>query len=554
MNSRAAARLSGTRAQALEQGRESFRRHAWGAAFSWFTAADRDAALEPEDLTQLAQAALLLGKEVEGTEFLARAHHAFLDLGEACPAARCAFWLGFRSLLNGEAAQAGGWLSRANRLLDGQPDCVEKGYLLLPAGYRSVHEGDAVAAHATFVQAVGIATRFGDKDLAALALQGQGRSLIRQGEVLQGVALLDEAMLAVTGGEISPLNAGGIYCSVLDACSEIFDLQRAQEWTSALEKWCASQPDLVPFRGHCLVRRAELLQLHGAWQEALEWAQRATEWLSGPNPKPDLGGAFYQVGEILRLRGRFAESEEAYQRAGQWHRTPGPGLAQLRLAQGRVPAANAEIRRLLEEVRAPGPRIRVLAAYVEIVLAAKDVPAACAAADELRDIAARREVPYLRALSSAASGAVLFAQGDARAALAELTQSWNGWCELQAPYEAARLQSMIAEAYRALGHEEQAVLEFTAARQALRNLGADVDAARVDALMSHSTRNPAGPLTERELQVLRLVASGMTNREIAGRLKISEKTIARHLSNIFTKLDLSSRTAAAAYAYDHGLV
>ena len=413
MSSRSAAKNSSTRGQALERGRESFRKQAWSAAFSELMAADRETSLQPEDLAQLAQAARLIGKDAEGADLLARAHQAFLSRGDTRLAARCAFWLGFTALISGEFAKAGGWHSRANRLLDGQPDCVENGYLLLPEGYRSFHAGDPVTAHAMFVQAAAFGERFGDKDLSTLALQGQGRALIRQGEIARGVALLDEAMVAVTAGEVSPLNAGGVYCSVLEGCGEIFDLQRAQEWTEELERWCASQPDLVPYRGHCLVRRAELLQLHGDWAGALEWAQQATDWLSRPTPRPGLGQAFYQAGEIYRLRGRFADAEEAYRKASQWNRCPGPGPAQTQLAQGRIQAANTTIRRMADEVREIAPRARVLDAYVEIVLAAGDLQAARSAAGELAEIVTRCDVPFLRALSSRTSGAVLLAEGSA---------------------------------------------------------------------------------------------------------------------------------------------
>jgi DNA-binding NarL/FixJ family response regulator len=554
MSSRSAASGSSTRAQALDKGREAFRKQAWGAAFSQLMAADREAQLEAEDLAQLAQAARLIGKEAEGTDLLSRAHQAFLNRGDEQPAARCAFWMGFSALINGEFAKAGGWLARAKRLLEGHADCVENGYLLLPEGYRSFHDGDTVTAHATFVQATAVGERYGDKDLTTLALQGQGRALIRQGEIARGVALLDEAMVAVTAGEVSPLNAGGVYCSVLEGCGEIFDLQRAQEWTSALERWCAAQPDLVPYRGHCLVRRAELLQLHGAWTEALEWAQQAVEWLSRPTPRPGLSAAIYQVGEIQRLRGNFAESEEAYAQARQWSRCPGPGLAQLRFAQGRIDAANAAIRRMADEEVERGPRARILDSYVEITLAAKDIPAARAAAEELAAIAVRQDVAFFRALSLRAAGAVLLAEGNGRAAMAELRRSWDHWSELQVPYEAARVRVLVGLASRALGDEENASLELTAARQVFQSLGAAADLSHAEALLSKTPACATGPLTEREVQVLRLVASGMTNRGIAGKLNISEKTVARHVSNIFTKLDLSSRTAAAAYAYDHNLV
>jgi DNA-binding NarL/FixJ family response regulator len=553
MNSRATTRSANTRERALKQGRDSFRTRAWGAAFSQLSAANSEALLEADDLVLLAQAALLIGKEADGSDFLARAHQAFMDRGDTQLAARCAFWLGFTLLLSGESSKAGGWLSRASRLLEGEPDCVEKGYLLLPTGYRAVRSGDTATAQVAFEQATAVGERFGDKDLETLGLQGQGRTLIRQGEITQGVGLLDEAMVAVTAGEVSPLNAGGVYCSVIEACGEIFDLKRAQEWTSELEKWCASQPDLVPYRGHCLVHRAELLQLRGEWQDALEWAERAKEWFSRPAPKPAVGEAFYQVGEVQRLRGNFVESEEAYRQASQWYQTAGPGLALLRLAQGRVEAANAAIRRMAEEVQQPGPRARVLDAYVEIVLAAGDLAAARAAANELASIAARNDIPFLRALCYRSSGAVLAAEGNALEALEELRKSLIVWRELQAPYEAARVRFLMALAYRKLGDEENALLELNEVRQAFKRLGATAEVSRVDLLLKDTAKG-TGPLTQREMQVLKLVASGMTNREIADKLFISEKTVARHLSNIFTKLDLSSRTAATAYAYDHKLV
>jgi DNA-binding NarL/FixJ family response regulator len=457
-------------------------------------------------------------------------------------------------LLNGEVAKAGGWLARANRLLENHADCVEHGYLLMPEGYRFFHTGDLWRAREMFVQVTEIGQRFDDRDLVTLGLQGQGRSLIRLGEISRGLALLDEVMVAVTADEISPLNAGGMYCSVLDACSEIYDLQRAREWTSALERWCASQPDLVPYRGQCLVRRSELLQLRGEWPDALREAERASDFLSQPIPKPYLGAAYYQIGEVQRLTGRFAEAEKAYQHASQWQSIPGPGLAQLRLAQGEVDAAIAAIRRLAEETQQPTPRARVLDAYVEIALVAKDMGSARAARDELKEIAGRCGIAFLHALSHRASGAVLLAEGDARSASAELKHSLAMWQELQAPYEASRVRLQIAEACRQLGDEENALLELTAARETFQQLGALVELSRAEARMAKDQRQARNPLTDREVQVLKLVASGLTNRAIAEKLSISEKTVARHLSNIFTKLDLYSRTAAAAYAYDHNLV
>jgi len=269
--------------------------------------ADRDEALGPSDAEELAKAAFLIGEGQEGTELLSRAHQQYLSEGSVCEAARCAFWLGFTALLNGENAPANGWLARAERLLADQPDCVEKGYLLLPAGYRAVHGGDPGTAVATFERVAEIGRRFGDHDLTALGLQGKGRALIRSGEVGRGVSLLDEAMIAVTAGEVSPFVAGGVYCSVIEACGEMFDVRRAQEWTSALEQWCASQPDVVPYRGHCRLRRAEILELHGAWNAAMDEVSQANESFQASRAA---GQALYRMGELHRLRGEFKKAEE----------------------------------------------------------------------------------------------------------------------------------------------------------------------------------------------------------------------------------------------------
>jgi DNA-binding CsgD family transcriptional regulator len=379
----------------------------------------------------------------------------------------------------------------------------------------------------------------------------RGDALILQGRVAEGVALLDEVMVSVSADEAAPILAGIAYCQVIALCQAVFDLRRAREWTDALTRWCDSQPDLVPFRGNCLVHRCEIFQLQGAWTEALESARRARELLAGPPAWDALGSAYYQLAEIERLRGELREAEESYRQASLAGRDPEPGMSMLRLAQGRVDLALPAICRALEETQGPIARSRLLPACVEVMLEAEDVAAARAAADELAEIAAQLDAQYLNALAADAAGAVILAEGDARGALARLRKAQRSWGELEVPHQAARVRVLIGIACRELGDAASAGLEFEAARSVLEELGARPDLERL-ARIAGSPR--PGGLSRRESEVLTLVAAGKTNRAIATELFISEKTVARHVSNIFAKLGLSSRAEATAYAYEHGVV
>ncbi len=540
------------KANELERGRESFRRRAWRDAYAQLSAADRGTSVGPEDLERLAVTAHLVGRDDDSADFWTRAHHEFVRAGDSVRAARCAFWLGFGLMMRGEPARGGGWLGRAKALLDeGQADCVERGFLLVPAALQKLDEGDPAAARATFEEAAKIGDRFGDRDLMTLGRLGQGQALIMLGAPAQGMPLLDEAMVAVTAGEVSPIVAGTVYCAALEACQDTLDLRRAHEWTAAMTRWCESQPDLVPYRGECLVHRAEIMQLHGAWRDAIDEAQQACERLSG---RPTAASAFYQRAELHRLRGEFNRAEEAYREASRAGRRPEPGLALLRLAQGRVDAAAAAIRRVVDESQERTARSKVLPAYVEILLARDEVGPARAAADELSGIAADLDTPFLDAVAAQSTGAVLLSEGKTQDAYSALRQAWTSWQELEAPYEAARVRALMGLACRGLGDEDGAEMELDAARWVFQELGAAPDLRRIEALSRTAAAEAAGGLTAREVQVLRLVAAGKTNRAIAADLFLSEKTVARHVSNIFTKLGLSTRAAATAYAYEHDLV
>ncbi|WP_104163621.1 helix-turn-helix transcriptional regulator [Cryobacterium sp. N22] len=541
-----------TSSVALDRGRMAYAAHRYGDAFSALTDADQQGGLPAQYLEWFGTAAVLIGKPTDGIDTLTRAHEEFLIEGDVAAAARCAAWIGLHLMDLREPARSGGWFARAQRLVheDPHPSSVQ-GLLLVPVALGALYGGDAESAARTFDEVAVLGERFHDPDLSALARLGQGQAQIMLGQLNAGLVLLDEVMVAVTAGEISPVPSGIIYCSVLQSCHLAFDLRRAQEWTVALDRWCNDQPELVLFSGQCQMHRAELFCLHGAWSTALEAAQVAQD-RAQRGDRHALYGAYYQQGEVQRLRGEFDAAATSYSQANQTGFEPQPGLALLRLAQGKAKLAQSLIRRTVEGAD-PATRRRLLAAVVEIELAAGDTTAAREGADALAALGEEDAMPMLQAFADQSVGAVLLAEGEASGALNRLRQARTLWLELDTPYEAARCRVLTARAWRALGDEDAALMEFEAARATLVGLGAVPALAELDALVRETT-GPDGPLTTREIEVVRLVAAGMTNKSIAGALFLSEKTVARHVSNIFAKLGLSSRAAATAYAYEHGLV
>jgi len=537
----------------LERARECYRRRAWREAHELLSHADRTTTLSVDDLERLATSAYLIGRDVDFQHSLERAHDAYLHGGDRPRAARCAFWLGLTLLLRDETGRASGWLARAQRLVEGH-DCVEHGYLLLPAAEQRLGESDAGAAFTLAGGAVEIGDRFGDADLTACARHLPGRALIQQGRVQAGFGLLDELMIAVSRGELSPIMTGLIYCSVIEACQQVFALSRAREWTFALTRWCEQQPEILAFTGICLVRRAEIMQFRGSWAEAMTEAHHASERFSQGGGRKPLAAAFYRQGEIHRLQGEFGAAEEAYRNASRLGSEAQPGLALLRMAQGRTDAASAAIRRVLSATSDPLDRAKLLPAYVEIALVGGDRHAARAASVELDEIARRYSTDVLLAMAAHARGAVELAEGRAHASLIALRQAFELWQQGDAPHETARVRVLIALACRELGDLESADLEFDAARTQFERLGAASDLAHLHALRERATRAKQPGLTPRELQVLHQIAAGKTNKAIATELARSERTIDRHVSNILTKLGVPSRAAATAYAYHHKLL
>jgi DNA-binding NarL/FixJ family response regulator len=549
-NSRVSVEARSSR-RALEHGRACYAEAAWADAHASLTAADEAAPLGPDDLELLARSAYMLGRDDGYLRGLERAHYGHLDAGDVPRAARCTWWIGLCLLLSNEAAPATGWFARGERLLERDAsDCVERGYLLLARMLQSFVEGDFQAAHDAAGEAIEIGQRFGDHDLVAMGVMDQGHALLELGRTVEGLRLVDESMVAVTSGRLSPIVAGILYCNTISVCRNAYEVRRAREWTAALTAWCESQPDMVAHQGVCLVHRAEIMQLQGAWDDALEESRRAAT--DGVLNRRASTAALYVQGEIHRLRGKFEAAEEAFRLSTRQGGSAQPGLALLRLDQGKRDAALAAIRRTEGETVPPLDRAALLPAYVEIALAAGEVEDAARASDELTAIADAHAGDALRAMSAHARGAVALERGEATHALTALRESLLRWLTLEAPYEAARTRVLLGRVCQNLGDDDGATLELEAARAAFAELGARPDLERLESLTGGTP--DAHGLSRRELEVLRLVATGETNKAIAAALVLSERTIDRHVSNIYAKLGVSTRAAATARAYELRLV
>ncbi|MFE1439677.1 LuxR C-terminal-related transcriptional regulator [Streptomyces sp. NPDC058739] len=543
----------------LHRARDAVARQAWAEAYRLLSGSR--SALTPDDFAAWADAAWWTSRIEESIVARTKAYAGYVATHNGRQAGYCAWMLFYEHQLAGRTALAAGWLRRARRHLSAEPECVEQCYLVWMEAEAAAARGEFDAAMTVARRMQDIARRCGSPDLHAMSVQAQAGVLLDQGRVAEGLDLLDDALCPAMAGELSAFFTGWIYCLGLQRCMACADLERAAEWTDAAMRWCAAMPAENNFRGLCRVHRVEVLELRGLWPRALEEAVRTCEELL-PYERGAAAETFCLIGDIQRRRGDTAAAETAYRRAHELGRDPQPGLALLRLAQGRAEAAVTGLRLALAAEGDRGDRLahcRLLAARAEISLALDRVEEARTAAAELEDLAAdwrvrrRSSTTPLDAAAASASGAVAYAEHDAERAVLLLRRALSLWLALDVPYEEAQVRMTLAAAHRAAGDEEGARLELRAARGVFDRLGAVPDARRAAALLAGPGAREPGALTERETEVLRLVAAGRTNRAVAAELVISEHTVARHLNNIFAKLDVSSRAAATAYAFRHGL-
>ena len=539
----------------LELGRRLFAEASWREANDALTAADTASPLAPDDLEMLGRSAYMLGQDEVYVDALERAFQGHLQRSSTAQAVTCAFWIGHSWLFRGQSATAFGWFARAKRLLDGETSAgAESGYVVQGRLLEHMVTGDVEGGFGAATEMTEIGQRFDDRDLVAIGVMEQGDHLIKMGRTDEGVRLIDESMVFVTSGELSPIVAGIVYCNTIAICRSIYEVRRLREWTDALTRWCDRQPGMIAHQGVCLVHRAEIMTMSGAWDAALEDLRRSRKQFTlGALNQMAIGNAAYHEGEVRRLRGEFELAEEAFGRASRLGRDPQPGLSLIRLAQGQPDVAAASIRRAMSETPRGLPRVALLPAYVEIMLATDDIDAAASASRELSDIADEQGSDAIMAMASHAKGALSLAVGDAQTALVELRRAAQMWQELGALHTSARGRVLVAQACRLIGDDDTAALELRGVRDIFSELGARPDLAALDSLMHVDDADGHG-LSAREREVLRLVATGGSNREIAAALVLSEHTVARHLQNIYAKLGVSTRTAAGAFAHEHHLV
>jgi DNA-binding CsgD family transcriptional regulator len=547
-----AVRLRQVVTEALDGARQAYVRHDWQTAYDAARAVDGlDARDEADRLDLVADTAWWLGRLDDCIAHREAAYLAYDELADNRRAGQCAVWLYEHHCFKGQRTIGGAWLRRAHRSLDDEPGCVEHGALVLREAETAHGGGDLDRAVALAQGALALGRRLRSADLEAEALQTLGRVLIDAGDLTEGLAHLDEAMLFAVEGRLGPYSTGKVYCSMIAACEEVGDLARAAEWTEATALWADEGHPFAVFPGICRVHRAIALDSRGALADAVVEAERACDELLGIHI-PNAAAAFVELGDIRRRLGDLAGAEEAFAKADELAAQPCAGLALLRLAQGRIGAARAIVARCVENRGLPLARARLLPTCAQVAIADGDLVRAAEAVAELEIIATEFGTVALVASARSARGRLELAQDDPVAAREALTDALRRWQSLDVPYEVATTRTLLGQAQRMAGDHDAAATSFAAAEALFEGIGARLDTTQVRDLTGKRTR-PAG-LTEREVEVLQLISAGKTNKDVAAELYLSEKTVSRHLSNIFTKIGVNSRAAATAYAYEHELL
>jgi class 3 adenylate cyclase len=470
----------------LHAARQAAARRAWRETYDAYSSAD-GLTLSPNDLESFADAAWWTGRLDEAVSLRERSYAGFASTGEKLSGARVALALSWDHLGRNALSVARGWFASAERLLEGLPEAVEHGYLKLSRGFTALFvEGNLTDALSDFEGGYELGQRFGDRDMQAVALVGKGKVLVHRGEVEVGLALLDEATAAAVCGELRPWSTGFIYCCTIESCHNVGDYRRAAEWTEAANRWC-DRLDVSGFPGACRVHRAQIMRLRGDWPEAEQQALAACEELHDFNRYVTAAG-YYEIGEIHRRRGDFAAAEEAYGKANEWGQDPQPGLALLRLAEGKVDGAVSGVVRALENVDDPLWRLRLLPAQIDIAIAAGDLRTARADADELERIVDSYKIgetrtPAFNAAVHLASGQIKLAEGDWEGAARCLRRARDEWQQVGAPYEVAQARMLLGIAYRRQGDEHSATAELEPALATFERLGAKLDEERLKELL-----------------------------------------------------------------------
>lgn len=535
----------------LGTAREHHHASRWVRACEEYAAADRATPLAVDDLEAWAESAQVVGRIDEALAVLTRCFELRAEAGEIHAATRATYWLWSAHIFaRGEFATAAGWVEQARSLAE-ERGSGEYGWLLIPRAYGCIGKGDYATAEGLLHRATELGLGRGDVDLITIATTMRGRASLKLGSLESGLALLDQAMVRILTRATSPRTTSVMYCAAIGSCYEVQEIARATEWSVALDHWLGTLPQLGgAYFGNCRIYRALLMRLRGEWSRAEAELEQTCRDLA-VDGRLVVGHAWYELGELRRLQG-LPGVEEAFEQATAFGHAAQPGLSLYRLGQGDAQAAAAGLRRVLAERELAGDRLALLPAAVEIALSAGRIDEAKDIITELENTAQTYPTTAMRAILEAARGAVALREDRPADALARLREAAHRWRELDAPYETAQVGARIAEGCRALGDEEGALMELRAALATFERLGARPDASRVRGLLS-SQNTQLAVLSPRETDVLRLIATGETNAEIAAQLFLSERTVHRHVSNILIKLDVRSRTSAATYAVRHGL-